>query len=698
MIFTRLRIFNLFSYHEAELDLAPRGTPPRPIVVVRARNGQGKTNLLCCLKLALGGVTDHLRDTAGAGSGGGASGPGALSEAGRKVRHNEYVWGRRDQGWEGILNRQVLKRMGDRAQYGVQLTLREGGDEITVDRFWPAAQPGGGGYTGTLLVRINGHRQGTDQDAQDLLHSLCPEASIPYYVFDGELVQRVGAFSGDSLETDVYRLLELDLLDRLRLELTGAAESWALEAATREVKQRVTELENQLRSLATEQEGLDEDEQKARDLLDRAEKALRRARARSEEVATTGPQGREALEAKVSEAESGLKERLDRLYNEQLPLAPLIFSPDLVQQARARVERELREAQRPDAFAEVREVVAGLPAEIASPSLGAQLGLSGAGRQQLEDHTRRVLEVKFPPPRPPPPGTWLGLSPATVRRVQRDLDRYGDSTRANTAREDLAALASAQRELRRLRQALADSPDHSAQRRREIQEAIEEVERWTVARNNASKQLGDVRERRQALGQQRAQVEGRLDTERADLLNRERAGTPAALAHGAAAFVEWFADHAVQARRAQVNEALNRHFAELFTSSAQIGRLELDERFVLRLHTPDGRRVEAHNISAGMRQLVSTALLWALQGAGGRRVPVAIDTPIARLDREHQERILFHYLPRAADQVLLLPTDAELDEGRLRRLAPHISHGYTLHNPTGEHTEVGPLGIPGAGP
>ncbi len=42
-------------------------------------------------------------------------------------------------------------------------------------------------------------------------------------------------------------------------------------------------------------------------------------------------------------------------------------------------------------------------------------------------------------------------------------------------------------------------------------------------------------------------------------------------------------------------------------------------------------------------------------------LPLAIDTPLARLDEVHRLRLIHDYIPSVSDQVLLFSTDAELD-------------------------------------
>ena len=96
------------------------------------------------------------------------------------------------------------------------------------------------------------------------------------------------------------------------------------------------------------------------------------------------------------------------------------------------------------------------------------------------------------------------------------------------------------------------------------------------------------------------------------------------------------------------------------------------------------------NISAGMKQLTAQALLWALSEATSRRIPIIVDTPLARIDRIHQENLLNAYYPNAGEQVIVLPTDSEIDIEKYRLIQPHICAEFRLENTDGEHTHVIP--------
>jgi len=141
-------------------------------------------------------------------------------------------------------------------------------------------------------------------------------------------------------------------------------------------------------------------------------------------------------------------------------------------------------------------------------------------------------------------------------------------------------------------------------------------------------------------------------------------------------------------RRDEIETALNQCFKQLMTSHHQIFNIKLNENFALSYRDTHDREIGLANISAGMKQLTAQALLWALSDVSGRGVPVIVDTPLARIDRLHQENLLRNYYPKAAQQVIVLPTDSELDPEKYAILKPWVSAEFRLENPNGDRTRI----------
>ncbi len=92
------------------------------------------------------------------------------------------------------------------------------------------------------------------------------------------------------------------------------------------------------------------------------------------------------------------------------------------------------------------------------------------------------------------------------------------------------------------------------------------------------------------------------------------------------------------------------------------------ENFSISLYDFQGKLVPKHRLSAGEKQLLAVAFLWGLARVSGRNLPVAIDTPLGRLDSSHRSNLVERYFPAASHQVILLSTDTEITEIELKKL------------------------------
>jgi DNA sulfur modification protein DndD len=61
-------------------------------------------------------------------------------------------------------------------------------------------------------------------------------------------------------------------------------------------------------------------------------------------------------------------------------------------------------------------------------------------------------------------------------------------------------------------------------------------------------------------------------------------------------------------------------------------------------------------------------------------LPIAIDTPLGRLDSSHRSNLVERYFPAASHQVILLSTDTEIGEVEIKKLREQeaIAREYLL--------------------
>lgn len=110
-----------------------------------------------------------------------------------------------------------------------------------------------------------------------------------------------------------------------------------------------------------------------------------------------------------------------------------------------------------------------------------------------------------------------------------------------------------------------------------------------------------------------------------------------------------------------------------------IERVQIDERsFELSLYSPDKTLIDIEQLSAGQRQLVCLAVMWALKRLSRWTLPIIIDTPFSRLDSAHRKNFLQNYIQNVSHQVVILSTDREIDYKSWEYLNEWLARAYTL--------------------
>jgi DNA sulfur modification protein DndD len=643
MILERVALENFGAYRgRHELELAPP-SPERPVILVGGLNGEGKTTLLHALQLALYGKMARVSN-------------------------------RGDLGYEELLRRAVHRSANAEEGAAVEVTLRhvvEGKAEaLSVRRAWSRRE----GHTRELLeVRRDGAIDAalTERWAEHL-EGLMPVRLSGLFFFDGEKIEALADLdrSAEALRTAIQVLLGLDLVDQLladlqvlerrkRTEQKSAGEQAAIEA----VKRELDRLEARRDALVAEREA-------AQAATRRAEHALGEA---EERFALGGGEAcarRKDLEAQRASSEEQLGQIEEALREEAEGAAPLLLVADLLDQ----IARD-DEAER--AMAQAREL-GGLLAAHEASALGAAEAAGASGRvlaalaDLFETGRRRRNALESAP-------AYLDLSTearASLAALRPEL-RAGAQHRLRRLVEHAERHASARAEAERM---LARTPETDAiaglaSQRALAKEALARTEHALGAIEAELDRVVREHERgwdayaRRLTASVSEQIEGQAVARILGASERTRET------------MKRFRGAILERRVRRIEGMVLESFQHLTRKAALLSGLRIDPAsFALTLHGADGRELSSERLSAGERQILAVAILWALARASGRALPVVIDAPLGRLDSAHRARLVERYFPHASHQVILLSTDEEIDEAHHARLSPSIGRSYLIRH------------------
>ncbi|KEQ17846.1 AAA family ATPase [Endozoicomonas numazuensis] len=127
--------------------------------------------------------------------------------------------------------------------------------------------------------------------------------------------------------------------------------------------------------------------------------------------------------------------------------------------------------------------------------------------------------------------------------------------------------------------------------------------------------------------------------------------------------------------RGDVEQYSSAAFAELTTEKSYRG-LQINHNYGLSIVDQAGRVLKER--SAGAEQVVALSLIDGLNRTARKSGPIVMDTPLGRLDPKHRSNVL-KYLPKMADQVVLLVHDGEIDPDKdIQNFADRIGARYQI--------------------
>lgn len=661
MKFTRLEVEDIFAYHGvSSIDLSAC-TDERNVVVIAGRNGAGKTSLLNAIKLLfLGAEDDGLR---------------RVSFGDTSISSKHFVLGQPGR-WYGVFN----TRADIDARARVALEWDDNGRQYRAERGFRRTNTG---YEETLVATIDGK---VVSDANFILRQLLPREVVPFFFFDGEQIQSLADAEVGREQLEIERLLGLSFVATLIREV-------------------------ELYTKAKHRAGIPET---ARHRIVQAENARREAEAR----ANLASHARIALEEEIQELQRD-RQRLDTERNrlrtgipesERLRMTNRI---ELLRQEYARLAAEVAEELPTESpwltnLNLVREAFKALEDELnrnANPSVAQRL------HQELSVELLRRLALQTPP---------LDLIEEQKRQFRQDveeaLEAFGITIqvfnnplfnslslrqvqalykRFLVWSEKGASLVSAQAErLRTIRQVRHEQ----SQIQRDLDDAEITTDEARRQFESLTARIVELERRERECGDKAAEYrieekQARHDIARAnddisraeaefEAVSRQNQGYQLGLK------IKKALEHYRQQRRTQIRHAvetrLNEHVGVLLGPSQLIKSVRLDDQFHMTYYDAHDEEVARRSISAGMRQLVAMSMLWALKDEANRPLPVAIDTPLGRIDRQNRALLMTEYFPYAGKPLVLLPTDSELATEDYAQLSPHIARRYEIRNTDGK--------------
>jgi DNA sulfur modification protein DndD len=652
MIFLELTLENFGPYHGRHtLNLRPQDG--RPIILIGGLNGGGKTTLMDALRLALYGQRAHIDR-------------------------------RRSLAYADFLAQCVNTHAAPTDSAAVELTFErviyisgiEKLGQVRVQRTWQR------GRKDSLTIELDGWpneylTQNWDEQVEDWL----PLGLSNLFLFDGEQVKALAEQDTPppSVVSAIRAVLGLELADRLANDLAVLVSRKRAELGDTAAAQQVETLRHQLTQadldLETEATTLDQ----RQSALKAAEAVLAEAEDRFFAGGGHITEQAEPLQQQVKTWRTEIKVQTQALHDLAASVLPLAMVQRLLVDGAAQGKRE--QAQQKAEIA--HEALVNHDQRLLD--LLGQLKLKPTQQQKIQAFIQQETQSLSPIAVGEP---WLEASDDSLTQLSQIL-QHQLATEQHLARTHISALQRLNDDIDALEAKLAKAA------------SAEDYETLKSARNAAQIHLQECQMALEIHRRRYGELERQRQTLQKTLSHHGNAAITESQTHilletapRVQATLAAFQEKLTEKKLATLETQVTQYFKLLLHKTSLVSQVMIDPTtFRLDLYDTEGSPLPIQRLSAGEKQLLAIAFLWGLANTSGRQLPVAIDTPLGRLDSEHRNHLIDRYFPQASHQVILLSTDTEIraDEVAQLREAEAIAREYRLeYDPQQRQTTVVP--------
>ncbi|MCL1076574.1 DNA sulfur modification protein DndD [Parashewanella spongiae] len=637
MIFEQLTLINFGIYQGQHIIDLDKVNSSKPIVLFGGLNGGGKTTFLDSLQLALYGK--HAK----------------CSNRGR-MSYSDFL-------------KQAINRYseGEKASVSLKFKHKTGieTNHYQITRQWQTK--GSQEITDNVTVLVNGEQDDLlTENWNDFVSEFIPQSLSELFFFDGEKIEDLAdpSRSAQLIKTGVEALLGLELFSQLTKDLKTQRQRRQERNLTSEASQRANELQERKTQLESNLTELEEDTKKTIQEKEDLEELLKN---KEIDLRASGAHLIDSL-ADVQAAQGRVQSKIEatdaNLIKAAASALPLILAKGLLNATKVQSEKEVKskELQTAQKFIKqqhtdlIEQLKDSLDADAITKIEVALSSIENKATDQVKDTTH-----------------YLNSSPAIFDFALSSLD--------SEAQECALLLKDKQKLKEQL--ALADKKFDAIPDADSVKEHVTEKHKLELRidqkRTHLESNIEEINHCKKMMNDVDARLDATLLQQNIETFEQERNQSVAEHLSEMQQIIESFKDDLINENIHKLETKIKSKFGQLERKSNLISKVEINPKsFHLTLIGSDDKLIEPKRLSAGERQLLSVAILWALADESGKEIPTIIDTPMGRLDGEHRTKLVENYFPQAANQVILLSTDEEISGQYYQNIKPYVASEYHI--------------------
>lgn len=629
MIINRLTMYNFGVYAGTNTF---EFTHKKPIVLIGGMNGRGKTTFLEAILLSL---------------------YGANSAAYKESKYNSY-----NQYLRSYVNR---SHWSQSSYVELEFVLNEStNDTYVVRREWDALSKI---TKEKICVQQNGiYSEFLTKNWAMFVESILPSALSSFYFFDGEKIAELAVAKTDvQMKESIRSMLGITILEVLKKDLGRTIRRINKKGKSNEPSSKLDGLREERDQAISKLEQIDESVRLVAEKVETIQDELEELHKRYELQGGAVLEQRQKLIQKRAAIQTEITQNAESLIGMAATELPMVLVRDLISQIKLQAEDEHNDFIMQQALEQMDAYLSDFAGEHPD-STGASRAFVDFVRKQIEKNaTHQIYEMSD--------HALFQINELVESTLQESIDH------TKTVFSNKIAL---KRQLDEVDSYLTLDINEN-----ELAAIYDQIKTNEAKLIEAQVELNQLQQERSSVNAvviaKTAEYNRDVETYLQKIELQEDSDRLLKYSNMALRMVDAYALELQKRKTGTLGKTITECYKKLANKKNLIQEIVMDaETLDLQYLDEKGDTVSKESLSAGEKQLMVIAILWALALCSKKKLPVIIDTPLSRLDSQHRASIISTYFPNASDQTIILSTDTEIDHNYYDMMKESVGDEFTL--------------------
>lgn len=629
MIINRLTMHNFGVYAGTNIF---EFTHKKPIVLIGGMNGRGKTTFLEAILLSL---------------------YGANSTAYKESKYNSY-----NQYLRSYVNR---SHWSQSSYVELEFVLNEStNDTYVVRREWDALSKI---TKEKICVQQNGiYSEFLTKNWAMFVESILPSALSSFYFFDGEKIAELAVAKTDvQMKESIRSMLGITILEVLKKDLGRTIRRINKKGKSNEPISKLDGLREERDQAISKLEQIDESVRLVAEKVETIQDELEELHKRYELQGGAVLEQRQKLIQKRAAIQTEITQNAESLIGMAATELPMVLVRDLISQIKLQAEDEHNDFIMQQALEQMDAYLSDFAGEHPD-STGASRAFVDFVRKQIEKNaTHQIYEMSD--------HALFQINELVESTLQESIDH------TKTVFSNKIAL---KRQLDEVDSYLTLDINEN-----ELAAIYDQIKTNEAKLIEAQVELNQLQQERSSVNAvviaKTAEYNRDVETYLQKIELQEDSDRLLKYSNMALRMVDAYALELQKRKTGTLGKTITECYKKLANKKNLIQEIVMDaETLDLQYLDEKGDTVSKESLSAGEKQLMVIAILWALALCSKKKLPVIIDTPLSRLDSQHRASIISTYFPNASDQTIILSTDTEIDHNYYDMMKESVGDEFTL--------------------